>query len=139
MDNLFLVYINRVGQNWKGDYIFEFLFSDVTENIDGDGWDSYPASSNPEPPENKFIKKVGSLTSNLNLDLVSESDSFSIWDAVDGVVSMAWENLDGYEEYPDKRVYFSFGEEIKSVEDKLYEKDYILIYDNILKNKVKHV
>ena len=70
--------------------------------------------------------------------MVNESDSFSIWDAVDGVISMAWENLDGYEEYPDKRVHFSFGEEIKSVEDKLYEKDYILIYDNILKNKVKH-
>jgi len=139
MDNVFLVYINRVGQNWKGDYIFEFLFSDVTKNIDGDGWDSYPASSNPEPPENKFIKKVGSLTSNLNLDLVNESDSFSIWDAVDGVISMAWENLDGYEEYPDKRVHFSFGENIKSVEDKLYEKDYILVYDKILKNKVKHV
>ena len=138
MDNLFLVYINRVGQNWKGENIFEFLFSDVTENIDGDGWDSYPASSNPEPPENKFIKKVGVLTSTLNLDLVNESDSFSIWDAVDGVISMAWENLEGYEEYPDKRVHFSFGEKIKYVEDKLYEKDYILIYDKILKNKVKH-
>jgi hypothetical protein len=138
MDNLFLVYINRVGRNWKGDYIFEFLFSDVKDNIEGDGWDSYPASCNPEPPENKFIKKVGSLISNLNLDLVNESDSFSIWDAVDGVISMAWENLDGYEEYPDKRIHFSFGEDIKSVEDKLYEKDYILGYDKILKNKTKH-
>jgi hypothetical protein len=139
MDNLYLVYINRVGQNWKGDYIFEFLFSDVTENIDGDGWDAYPASNNPEPPENKFIKKVGTLTSNLNFDLVSESDSFAIWDAVDGVVSLAWENITEYEEYPDSRIHFRFGENLDSVEDKLYEKDHVLSYDKILKNKVKNV
>ena len=43
---------------------------------------------------------------------------------------MAYENLDEVEVYPEKRLYFSFGEEIKSVEDKLYERDLILEYNH---------
>ena len=129
-----LVYINKIGQNWKGNYIYEFLFSDVVEDIDGEGWDSYPSSGNPEPPEGKFIKKTGQLTTTLKLDLVQESDSFAMWDAVDGIVAMSWENMEGYDEYPEKRLFFSFGEDIESVNDKLYEKDMVLNYNKELIN-----
>ena len=129
-----LVYINKIGQNWKGNYIYEFLFSDVVKDIDGEGWDSYPSSGNPEPPEGRFVKKTGQLNTTLKLDLVQESDSFAMWDAVDGVVAMAWENMEGYDEYPEKRLFFSFGEDIESVNDKLYEKDIVLNYNKELIN-----
>lgn len=129
-----LVYINKVGQNWKGSFIYEFLFSDIIKDIDGEGWDSYPASNNPEPPAQKFIKKTGALVGDLKLQIVQESDSFAMWDAIDGIIALAWENLDGYDEYPEKRLFFSFGEDIKSVESKLYEKDIILKYNKELLN-----
>jgi hypothetical protein len=129
-----LVYINKIGQNWKGNYIYEFLFSDIVKDIDGEGWDSYPSSGNPEPPEGRFIKETGLLNTSLKLDLVQESDSFAMWDAVDGIVAMAWENMEGYDEYPDKRLFFSFGENIELVNDKLYEKDIVLNYNKELIN-----
>ena len=129
-----LVYINKIGQNWKGNYIYEFLFSDVVKDIDGEGWDSYPSSGNPEPPEGRFVKKTGQLNTTLKLDLVQESDSFAMWDAVDGIVAMAWENMEGYDEYPEKRLFFSFGEDIESVNNKLYEKDIVLNYNKELIN-----
>ena len=129
-----LVFINKVGQNWKGNYIYEFLFSDAIEDIDGEGWDSYPSSGNPEPPEENFIKKTGNLNTTLRLDLVQESDSFAMWDAVDGVVALAWENMEGYDEYPEKRLFFSFGEDIESVNDKLYERDIVLKFDKQIIN-----
>jgi len=129
-----LVYINKVGQNWKGNFIYEFLFSDILQDIDGEGWDAYPASNNPEPPEQKFIKKTGALIGDLKLEIVQESDSFAMWHAVDGIIALAWENLEGYDEYPDQRLFFSFGEEIKSVESKLYEKDLVLHYNKELLN-----
>ena len=129
-----LVYINKIGQNWKGNYIYEFLFSDVVEDIDGEGWDSYPSSGNPEPPEGRFVKKTGQLNTTLKLDLVQESDSFAMWDAVDGIVAMSWENMEGYDEYPEKRLFFSFGEDIESVNSKLYEKDIVLNYNKELIN-----
>lgn len=129
-----LVFINKIGKNWKGNYIYEFLFSDLDlEEIDGEGWDSYPSSGNPMAPED-FIKESGSLVCELRLDLIQESDSFAMWDAVDGVIAMAWENMEGYDEYPERRLHFSFGEEKQSVEDKLYEKDLVLNYDNEMLN-----
>ena len=129
-----LVFINRIGQNWKGNYVYEFLFSDILEDIEGDGWDSYPSSGNPDSPEEKFIKKSGTLTTTLKLDLVKDSDSFAMWDAVDGIIALAWENMEGYDEYPEKRLFFSIGEPISSVEDKLYEKDMVIKYDKELIN-----
>ena len=129
-----LVYINKIGQNWKGNYIYEFLFSDIVKDIDGEGWDSYPSSGNPEPPDGRFIKETGLLNTTLKLDLVQESDSFAMWDAVDGIVAMSWENMEGYDEYPEKRLFFSFGEDIESVNDKLYEKDIVLNYNKELIN-----
>lgn len=132
---LFIIYINKIGKNWKDEFMYEFIFSNSMENIDGDEWDSYPASGNPGPPNHEFIKKVGTLTTNINLDVIQNSESFAIWDAVDGVISMAWENLDGYEEYPETRLFFKFGEQINSVEDKLYERDMVLKYDE--KNEKK--
>ena len=130
MKNLYLIYINRVGKDYKGNYIYEFLFSDTTQNIDGDDWDTFPASGRPEPPHEIFIKHVGKLQSSLRLDVVQESDTFAVWDAIDGVIALAWENIDEYESYPDQRLCFKFGENISDVESKLYERDIILEYNS---------
>jgi hypothetical protein len=131
-----LIYINKIGQDWKGNFIYEFLFSDaILEDIEGEGWDSYPSSGNPDAPED-FVKETGSIKCSMKLDLVQESDSFGMFDAVDGIVAMAWENMEGYDEYPDSRLYFSFGEDAASVKDKLYAKDMVLNYDKELINKI---
>jgi hypothetical protein len=133
MDDMYLIYVNRVGKDYKGNFLYEFIFSDTTKNIDGEEWDTFPASGRPEPPNDSFIKKVGRLESELKLDVIQNSDTFAVWDAVDGVISLAWENINAYESYPEKRICFRFGEPLKEVEDKLYEKDLILNY-----NKINH-
>ena len=41
-------------------------------------------------------------------------------DALDGIVAIAWENLNNYDAYPeDGRLYFMFGESYDTVESKL--------------------
>jgi hypothetical protein len=129
MNQLYLVYINMVGKNFKGEYLYEFIFSDTTKDIDGEEWDTFPASGRPEPPHDNFIKMVGRLESELKLDVVQNSDTFAVWDAVDGVIALAWENINAYDSYPEKRLCFTFGENKESVEEKLYEKDLILKYN----------
>jgi hypothetical protein len=57
-----------------------------------------------------------------------------MWDAVDGVVALAWENMEGYDDYPEKWLFFSFGEDIESVNDKLYERDMVLKFDKQIIN-----
>ena len=129
MNEFYLIFVNMVGKDYKGNFIYEFIFSDTTENIDGEDWDTFPASGRPEPPHNNLIKKVGRLESELKLDVIQNSDTFAVWDAIDGVVALAWENINAYDSYPEKRLCFKFGETFKDVEAKLYEKDLTLNYN----------
>jgi len=129
MKDLFLIYVHKIGgTDYKGNYMYEFIFSDTTKDIDGEEWDTFPASGRPEPPHENFIKKVGRLETDLNFDVVQNSDTFAVWDALDGVIALAWENINDYDTYPDTRMFFSFGSTIAEVEAKLYERDLILNY-----------
>ena len=136
---MFLIFINKMGRDWTGKVMYEFIFSDSIENVDGENWDEYPANGLPSPPDEQYIKKVGRMSNDIDLDVIQDDEKMSVWDAVDGIIALAWENINEYEQYPDRRLFFSFGEEIKSVEDKLYEKDIILDYkfskDEQVKNK----
>jgi hypothetical protein len=31
MEKLYLIYINNIGKDWKGNYLYEFLYSDNLE------------------------------------------------------------------------------------------------------------
>lgn len=137
MKDLFLIYVNRVGKDYKGNFIYEFIFSDTTKGIDGDDWDTFPASGRPSAPHDHYIKKVGRLESELNLDVIQDSDTFAVWDAIDDVIALAWENINAYDSYPEKRLCFKFGEPIQSVEAKLYENDLILQYKKQTHEKEK--
>jgi len=128
MENLYLIYVNLVGKLHNGRYLYEFIFSKDISNVDGEDWDQYPASRRPEPPYDEHIDLVGKVESELTFDVVQNSDTFAVFDAVDGVISLAWENIDSYETYPDHRLCFKFGDTKKEVENKLYEKDLILTY-----------
>lgn len=125
-----LVYINEMGTNWKGSNVYEFLFAESVDNIDGDDWDAYPASGQPSPPHSDMINRVGVLTSEFKLSLIQNSDTFAVWDAVDGVIALGWENISDYDVYPEKRTHFMFGDSLESVNDKLYENDLVLDYNS---------
>ena len=130
-DNFYLIFVNEVGKTLEGQYIYEFLFSDTIENVDGEDWDVYPAAGNPEPPRKDLVKKIGKLVSTLKLSLIQNSDTFAVWDAIDGVIALAWEEItEDYDEYPEHRMCFKFGEPKQSVMDKLYEKDIILDFND---------
>jgi hypothetical protein len=124
-----LIYINRVGKNWEGSYTYEFLFSETEDDIDGEDWDAVPASGRPQPPHSEFVNSVGKLTTDIKFNLVQDSDTFAVWDAVDGIVALGWENIDEYDEYPEARLWFSFGMSKNEVNDKLYERDLYIEYN----------
>jgi hypothetical protein len=122
----YLIYVNGLGPNFKGDNIYEFIFSDEQE-VWGEGWDSKPCNGYPLPPELKYIKKVGVLRdTNIKLELIQNSDYFSMVDAVDGVVALAWEEDDLVKQ---PRMVFRFNDEEQKIKDLLYEKDLILEFE----------
>ena len=125
---IYLVYINGLGPNYKGDNIYEFIFSD-TLDVFGEYWDSKPANGYPLPPDIEYIKKVGTLLNeDIVFDLIQNSDVFSVIDSMDGVISLGWENED--KDFSSiKRMVFQFGESENSVKDKLYERDIVLQFE----------
>lgn len=129
MKDLFLIYVHDVGVDSTGKNIYEFLFNDNLEDeVSNTDWDFYPASAgSPIPPHERFIKEIGRLeTREIKLDVIQRSDTFTIFDGLDKIVAMAYEDINSYEVYPKKRLGFSFGETLQEVKDKLYEKDLIL-------------
>ena len=130
MGKFFLVYVNFIGKNHKGKYLYEFIFSDTLKDVDGIDWDVFPASGRPETPHEIFIKKVGIFEYEMKFHVIQNSDSFAIWDAIDGVIALCWEDISDYETYPDNRLFFKYGETIDDVIAKLYNNDKVLKFDN---------
>jgi hypothetical protein len=122
----YLIYVNGLGPNYKGDNLYEFIFSDSLD-VWGEAWESKPSNGYPTPPELKYIKKVGVLNkTDVKLELIQNSDFFCMIDAMDDVVALAWESE---EEQGQKRLVFRFGEEEQKIKDKLYERDLILEFE----------
>ena len=120
----YLVFVNGLGANYKGNRTYEFVFADNKE-IFGSDWDTVPANGNPTSPEIEEIVKVGVLNrEGIELELVQNSDFFCMKDAVDNVIALAWEK----DSDKDERLVFHFGMTEQEVKDKLYEKDIILEY-----------
>jgi hypothetical protein len=125
----YLTYINGLGPNYKGDNLYEFIFSDSLD-VWGESWESKPSNGYPTPPELQYIKKVGVLrNTDLKLELIQNSDFFCMIDAIDNVVALAWETE---ESEGQKRMVFRFGSTEQEIKDKLYERDLILEFEKKL-------
>lgn len=126
-----LIYVNEIGDDYKGQKQYEFIFSNSTE-IDMEEWFVIPATSTSisKSPNVEYIDVVGLLkNTDLYLELVQNSDYFGVIDAVDGVISLAWEKYD-YNSNED-RLSFKFGESIESVTKKLKQRSYVLLKEEI--------
>jgi len=128
----YLIYINELGSNYKGDNIYEFIFSDKLD-VWGENWDAKPANSYPSPPDINVIKKVGVLTTdNVKLILIQNSDLFSMIDSIQGVICLGWET-DEDVSFDDKlRLVFQFGMTETDVKNKIYERDLVLEFEKKL-------
>jgi hypothetical protein len=128
---IYLIYVNELGPNYKGDNIYEFIFSDNLENIWGENWESKPSNGYPLPPDLEFIRKVGTLKNDqVTLSVIQNSDNFSMLDSIDGVIALAWENESDEVDFDrQKRLVFKFGDEEATVKDKLYERDIVLEFE----------
>jgi hypothetical protein len=125
----YLIYVNGLGPNYKGDNMYEFIFSN-TKKVWGLDWENEPCNGYPSPPDLQYIKRVGVLrNTDLELELIQDSDFFSMKDAMDDVISIAWEKNN---ETEDKRLVFRFGEDEQTIKNKLLERELILEFEKSL-------
>ena len=126
----FLIYVNKLGSNYKGENLYEFIFSESVENIWGDSWESKPANGYPSPPDIELVTKVGVLKNTLDFEVLQNSDIFSMIDGMDDVIALAWENESEKVNFDtQRRLVFRFGDSIENVKNKLYERDIVLEFE----------
>ena len=126
-----LIYVNEIGSDYKGQKQYEFIFSESTE-LDIEEWYTIPASATSvsKSPSVEYIDLVGLLkNTDLQLELIQNSDYFGVIDAADGVISLAWEKFDF--ESDNQRICFKFGETLESVTKKLKQRNYHLLKEEI--------
>jgi hypothetical protein len=126
-----LIYVNEIGSDYKGQKQYEFIFSKSTD-LDIEEWFVIPASSvqNSKSPDIQYVDLVGLLkNTDLNLELIQNSDYFGVIDAVDNVIALAWEKFDFDSEFD--RLTFRFGESVESVSKKLKQRNYQLLKEEI--------
>jgi hypothetical protein len=80
---------------------------------------------------------MGSIDGEIRLNVAQANEQFSMWDAIDGIIPLAWENIDGMDDYPTKRLAFPFGMPMSEVKDLLYERDITIKYEKKHKNEQK--
>jgi hypothetical protein len=125
----YLIYVNGLGPNYKGDNLYEFIFSDSLD-VWGESWESKPSNGYPSPPELQYIKRVGVLrNTDVKLELIQNSDFFSMIDSMDDVVALAWEQD---ETEGQKRLVFRFGCSEDEIKNKLNERDLVLEFEKKL-------
>ena len=127
----YLIYVNELGPNYKGDNIYEFIFSDSIEDVWGEAWESKPSNGYQLPPDIEHIKKVGVLKNDqITMSVIQNSDYFSMIDSMDDIIALCWENESEDVDFTrQKRLVFKFGETEQSVKDKLYERDLVLQFE----------
>jgi|TARA_R110000803_G_scaffold130962_2_gene198203 hypothetical protein len=128
---MYLIYINRIGTTFKGEHIFEFLFSDSIEWEWDDSWyeSSVMTDTRELAPNESIVKLVGNLKTDLfDIELVQEDGVRDIYNAVEGIIALGWEKIEEEEEVPEKRRVFNFGDTKESVDEQLYEYDLVLKY-----------
>lgn len=129
-EELYLIYVLKIGTDHKGNNLYEFIFSHNPDEAEGNGWDE-PAHETAEPPYEEYIDEVLNVKTNkVTLDMLHESEIFSIIDGYEGVIALAYENLEdlSYDVNSKsfKRLVFHYGDTYEVVRQKLYERDILL-------------
>ena len=124
-----LGFIKLIGEESDGYYRYEFIFTGNIDEFWGENFEYKPAGLvNGLLPDDKYISEIHVVKMKIKLDLIQESCCFGFQDCTDGIIALAWENVDDYDEYPeDGRIFFRFGETLEEVENKLAMKNVLML------------
>lgn len=128
-ETVYLCFIRLIGEENDGYYRYEFIFTDNVDEVFGENFNQKPACLvNGLIVDDKYITEIHIVKMKIKLDLIQDNCCFSISDSYDGIIALAWENVDDYDEYPDDgRIFFRFGETLKEVDNKLAMKNILML------------
>lgn len=124
----YLCFIRLVGEEADGLYRYEFIFTDNPDELWGENWEYKPCCLvNDLSPSEEYITEIRVVKTKIKFDLIQDNCCFGMQDCLDGIVALAFENIDAYEEYPENgRLVFMFGDSEEDVEKNLAAKNILI-------------
>jgi hypothetical protein len=129
LNDVYLCFIRLIGEENDGYYRYEFIFTDNPDEVWGEDWEHKPIGliNNPIPSDD-YLTEIHIVKTKIKFDLIQNNMCFSMQDCLDGIVALAWQNIDELDAYPeDGRIYFMFGESLEDVERKLALKNVLML------------
>lgn len=120
-EELKLAYVNPVGKNTHGQYEYEFFYTDRIELVWGENWDEpYALYGGDMMPYEGTYTKIKRVVTDIPFACAQQNSCFSMRQCVEGCIALCYEDINGYENYPEPfRIVFQFGEDESSVDEKL--------------------
>ena len=98
LDDVFLCFVNLIGEENDGYYRYEFIFTDNPDEFWGENFEYKPAGLvNDLIPSDEYITEIHIVKTKIKFDLVQNNMCFGMQDCMDGIVALAYENIDDYE------------------------------------------
>lgn len=136
-EDKYLCFIRFIGTDIDNNNIYEFLFTEDTENFWGDGFEYMPASlCNELTPEEGSFDCIKTIKTKIKLGLAQDCSCFSYQDCIDGIIAICYEDMSEYEEYPqDGRLVFHFGDSLENVEYELAKRNIVMTNKELSENE----
>ena len=124
-----LGFIRLIGEETDGYYRYEFIFTNNIDEFWCENGEYKPCCLvNDLAPKDEYITEIHIVKMKIKLDLIQNNCCFGFQDCTDGIIALAWENMDNYTEYPEEgRIFFRFGETFEDVENKLAIKNVLIM------------
>ena len=126
-----VVFVKDMGDEIDNRHVYHFYVSDSPETVFAEGWGEIPACNVPRNliyPDSDMFQNVVEVKTNIQLDLAQDNCCFSMQDARDHIVALAYENIDQAEVYPEPRIIIHYGEPIENVEAMFAKRDTPMLY-----------
>lgn len=127
--NLSVIYVQKIGQDNDGNYVYEFLISEDPDSVWVENWNEVPvcneADTRPSQNDYDYVKE---LRTDIKLTLGQDNCCVSFMDIKDNIAALAYEDISGYEEYPEPRLVIQYGDSLDYVEEMLAKRDLYMKY-----------
>lgn len=127
--NLYVVYVQEVGKDNDGNYVYEFLISEDPDSIWMDSWNEIPVCNETDvKPSQDYYDYVKELRTDIKLSLGQNNCCVSFMDIKDNIAAIAYEDLSEAEEYPEPRIVILYGDPLDEVEEMLAKRNLVMKY-----------
>lgn len=127
--NLYVIYVQEVGKDNDGNYVYEFLISEDPDSVWMDSWNEIPVCNETDvKPSQDYYDYVKELRTDIKLSLGQNNCCVSFMDIKDNIAAIAYEDLSEAEEYPEPRIVILYGDPLDEVEEMLAKRNLVMKY-----------